>query len=432
MEKIYLNLKEINQSRSSGGHRTSDGWVNSYRIDIDYSFTSSSAEAILPLKACCVFEQIFAQYASSHDYENDRYGNVDEYCYITNIDISTFINELNLNQKKYEFIQASDSLEYDARTLVTNSRREEHKVSQIINHCNAELDRQIKTLKEDNRNKILCQTFPHIKSLIIEDQLDFKSKYEKLDIYPLDLLATHHEYELLITNILKYKNVPFEKFNEVYTLLTTGDIPYFEILNGTVAKLNKSQNHILSEFLREMEKRYRHDSYQSIISSIPLTPSCLEGLCNLFGHLLLEVGVNKCYEMIDWHEYSSLPQNKRSVFSFHSRYLFPYFFIALLAEANDSSKESLFDKYKYNSGFNDIPLIFDARGVYFKRLIPFFKKITQNREAIKLLGLILHTSNIEQYTRDQIKNREILSCKSNLEMCNVFVEAILHKFISNE
>lgn len=432
MEKIYLNLKETNQCRRSGGHRTSNGWVNSYKIDVDYSLTSSTRNALLPLKTCSVFERIFAQYSGSHDYDNDRYGYIDEYCNVKNIDISTFINELNVGQRKYEFIQSSDSLEYDAWTLVINSRKEDSNTTQIINQCNAELERHIKILQEGNRKKILELTYPHIKNLIIEDQLDFLSKYENLDSYPLDLLATHHEYDLLITNILKYKNVPFEDFNEVYTLLTTGVISYFDILNGTVEKLNNNENLILSEFLREMEKRYRHDNYQSIISSFPLTPSRLEGLCNLFGHLLIEVGVNRCYEMIDWWKFSSLPENQRSVFSFHSRYLFPYYIIALLADDTNLTQDSFFDKYKYNSGFNDIPLIFDERGIYFKKLIPYFKKIIQNLEAINILSLILHTSNIEQYVRDQIRNREIISCKNNLEMCKVFVEKTLNKFISNE
>lgn len=432
MEKIYLNLTETKQCHSSGGHRTSDGWVNSYRIDIDYSLTSSCKDVLLPLKACCIFERFLSQYSGSHDYDNDRYGSVDEYCYVRHIDISNFINELNLIQNKYEFLQASESLKFDAWSFLINSRKEDSNASQIINHCNADLKRQIKILQDNNRNKILNLTFPHIKNLILEDQLDFFSKYEKLDIYPLDLLATNKEYDLLITNILKYKNVPYENFSEVYTLLTTGDIPYFDIVNGTVAKLNNNQNLILTEFLKKMEKRYRHDDYQSILPSLPSNPSYLEGLCNLYGHLLKEVGVNKCYDMIDRRKYSSLPENQRSVFSFHSRYLFPYFIIALLAEDNIGTNESFFNKYQYNSGFNDVPLILDARGIYFKKLTPYFRKIIQNHEAVKILSLILHTSNMEQYVRDQIKNQEILYSKSNLEKCNVLVETLLQKFISTQ
>ena len=151
----------------------------------------------------------------------------------------------------------------------------------------------------------------------------------------------------------------------------------------------------------------------------------------MYGHLLTEIGVHKCYTLIDWHVYSSLTSCQRSVFSFHSRYLFPYFIIALLAEGKNLSKESFFDKYQYQSGFNDIPLLFDMRSIYFNSLIPYFKKIVQNPNAIELLSLILQRSNIEQPTREQIKNREILSCRSDNETCKTFVLNTLHKFVAN-
>lgn len=429
MRKIYLNLKKTEICRCSGGHRSSDGWVNCYITDIDYSLTSSSADAMLPLKACSILDCFFAKYSGSHDYENDRYSCIDEYDHVSNIDIAALINDLNSAQCKYEFVQSTEPLEYNASWLVFRSRQDDIKAQQIINNCNAEVEQQIKALQKQNRAEILAQTFPHIKNLIIEDQLDFFSKYEKVDYYPLDLLAVNNEYDLLITNILKYKKPPFEKFNDVYTLLTTGAISYFDILKGTVPQLDESENLILSEFLIEIEKRYRHNSYDSILSSF--STSHLKGLCNLYGHLLDKSGINKCYAMIDWRENHSLPENQRSIFSFHSRYLFPYFIIVLLSEGN-IIKESFFDKYRYEAGFHDIPLILDKRSIYFKELIPYFKKIIQNQNAIEILALILHISNIEQYTRNQINNKELLSCKGNKEACIDFVKNTLQKFITAE
>ena len=429
MEKIYLNLKETKSCCRSSGHRTSDGWVNSYRVGTYYSLTSSSSDAMIPLKACCIFDLIFSKYASSYDFENDRYCNIDEYRHIHNVDISEQIKQLNEVQCKYEFIQTSESLEFDANMMIINSRREERKANQIINECNAELSRQIWVLQEKNNQVILAKIFPHIRNLIIEDQLDFFSKDEKTDKYPLDLLAINNEYELLITSILRYKKIPFEKFNEIYILLTTGTIPYLDIHNGTVQNLNESENHILSEFLKEMEKRYRHDNYNSIFSSF--SNSNIAGLCNLFGHLLTEIGVDKCFEMIDWWEYSELPENQRSVFSFHARYLFPYFIIVLLAEKEDLTEASFFEKYRYKSGFDDIPFILDRHGMYFNQLIPYFKKILQNPKAVKILACILHISNIQQYDRDRIKNQEILSCMSNEDKCVEFVKRTLQEFTHN-
>lgn len=430
MEKIFLNLKETDSCCGSGGHRTSDGWVHDYRVATVYSLTSSSSDAMIPLKACCIFDLIFSKYTSSSDFENDRYCNIDEYCHIRNVDISDQIKQLNEVQCKYEFIQTTESLEFDANIMIINSRREDSKANKIIHECNAELSRQIRVLQEKNRQVILAKIFPHIRNLIIEDQLDFFSKDEKTGKYPLDLLAINNEYELLITSILRYKKIPFEKFNEVYTLLTTGTIPYLDILNGTVKNLNDSENHVLSEFLRDMEKRYRHDNYDSILSSF--SNSNIAGLCNLFGHLLNRIGVDKCYEMINWWEYSELPENKKSVFSFHARYLFPYFIIVLLAVKDDLTATSFFEKYRYESGFNDIPFILDRHGIYFNQLIPYFKMILQNPNAVEILALILHRSNIEQYNRDRIKNREILSCMSNEGKCVEFIKKTLQEFISNE
>lgn len=191
MEKIYLNLTETNTCSRSGGHRTSDGWVNSYKVDIDYALTLSRGDVILPLNACCILQSIMAQYLGSHVYDNDRYGYIDEYCYIKNIDISTFINELNLAQKKYKFIPSSESLDFIAWSVVNKSRNEDGMVSNIVRLCNSELEEQIKNLEEDNRSKIITLTFPHIRNLIIEDQLDFLTKYEGVNSYPLDLLAIH-------------------------------------------------------------------------------------------------------------------------------------------------------------------------------------------------------------------------------------------------
>lgn len=431
MERIYLNLRIIESCRRSSGHRTSDGWVNSYTVSIDYYLTSSIVDAKLPLKACCIFDRFYIEHTSSNGYENDRYGYIDEYNHVNSIDISAFVKELNLSQSKYEFVQTSEIQKYNALQLLINSKCEDVRTSQIISHCNADLERQIKFLKEKNRKEILDQTFPHIKNLIMEDQLDFFSKYEKVNSYPLDLLALYNEYDLLISNILKYKKPPFDNFNDVYTLLTTGPISYFDIQKCTIPHLNKCNNLILFEFLREMEKKYRYDSYESIISTFPHSSSFLAGLCNLYGYLLTEIGVYKCYSMIDWHEYSSLPENQRPVFSFHTRYLFPYFIIALLAEEKELTKEIFFEKYRYQSGFDDIPLIFDARGIYFKNLIPYFKKILQNQNAIEILSILLQKSNIEQYAREQIRNRGILSCKSNKDACMAFVKKTLHSFVDS-
>lgn len=432
MEKIYLNLTETNKCYRSGGHRTSDGWVNSYKVDIDYSLTLSREDVILPLSACCILQSLMAQYSGSHEYDSDRYGYIDEYCYVNNIDISTFISELNLAQKKYQFIPSSEPLEFIAWSVVNKSRNEDSNVSNIVRMCNSELEKQIKNLEEDNRRKIITLTFPHIRNLIIEDQLDFLTKYEGVNSYPLDLLAIHQEYELLITNILKHKSPSYENPNEVYTLLTTGVISYFDILNGTVPHLDEKENLVLSGFLREMERKYRHENYQSIGSSFPLSPNHLVGLCNLYGHLLEDIDISKCYEMIDYWEYSSLPERQRSVFSFHSRYLFPYFIIALLAKEKDLNKDSFLERYKYNSGFDDIALIFDKCGVYFKNLIPYFKEIVNKQDAIDILCIILQHTNFDQYNRDRIKKREIFTCRSNFEKCKIFVENMLYKFISEE
>ncbi|MBD5332239.1 MAG: hypothetical protein HDR97_00610 [Bacteroides sp.] len=432
MEKIYLNLKKTDSCSDNGGHRTSDGWVHSFSIDTLYSLTSNSKEAKIPIAACKIFDRLFAKYTNSHESDNDRYYNVEAYIHTCNIDISEFIKELNDVQCKYEFIQATESLEFDVQILIFNSRREENKANQIINECNAQLARQIHVLQEKNKQEILDKIYPHVRNIILEDQLDFVSKYEKVESYPLDLLAIHQEYDHLVASILKYHNPPYEKFSKVYTLLTTGRFSYFDILNGTVPQLKKDENIILSEFLREMERRYRHDSYQSIMSSFPHSPSYFNGLCNLFGHLITVIGVDKCYEMIDWWEYSELPENERSVFSFHARYLFPYFIIVLLAEKEDLTETSFFEKYRYKSGFDDIPFILDRHGIYFPHLIPYFKQILQNSNATEILSLILHRSNIEQYDQGRIRNRELLSCKSNKDKCVEFVKKTLQDFTHNE
>lgn len=432
MEKIFLNLKKTDSCYGSGGHRTSDGWVHSFNIDTVYSLTSNSKEAKIPIAACKIFDRLFAKYTNSHESDNDRYYNVETYNHTCNIDISEFIKELNDIQCKYEFVQASESLEFDVQLLILNSRREENKANQIINECNAKLARQIHVLQEKNKAEILDKIYPHVRNLILEDQLDFVTKYEKVGSYPLDLLAIHQEYDLLIASILKYHNPPYEKFSKVYTLLTTGSFSYFDILNGTVPQLKKDENIILSEFLREMERRYRYDSYQSMMSSFPHSSSYLEGLCNLFGHLLSVIGVDKCYEMIDWWKYSELPENERSVFSFHARYLFPYFIIVFLAEEEDLEETSFFEKYRYASGFDDVLYIFDRRCNYISQLIPYFKIILQNPNAIEILGLILYISDISQSARNNIRIREILSCKNNKESCIDFVRKTLQQFITQE
>lgn len=433
MEKIYLNLRCTHSCWYEGGHRTSDGWVHGYSVTTEYSFTASSSDAKISLKACCVFDLIFQEYSNSHDYEDDRYqniDNIDSYCNVYDVDISAQIKQLNEVQHKYEFVQVSEPLEFDAKELIINSRREEDKVNQIIRNNNEELSKQIRFLQERNRKELLAKISPHIINLIKEDQLDLFSKDKNVNLYPMDILAINNEYELLIASILRYRDIPFEKFNEVYSLLTTGAIPYLDILNGTVKDLNKNENIILSEFLKEMEKRYRHESCD-YINSPSYSNTDITGLCNLFGHLLSEIGVDKCYEMIDWWENSGLPENQRSVFSFHSEYLFPYFIIVLLAEKKNLDKNSFFEKYRYEPGFSSIPFIFDQKGIYFNQLVPYFKKILQSPNAIEILSLILRESDIEFY-RDEVNNQEIFTCKNNKRACMGFVRRTLRSFIANE
>lgn len=270
MKKIYLNFRKTDCCRYTSGHRTSDGWVHSYSIDVDYSLTSSSEDDKITLNACHILDRFFAKYTSSHEYDSDRYYNIDEYNHVSNIDITALINELNEIQCKHEFVQTSDTQEYNAKQLLINSKREDANAHKIIINCNANLERQIKKLQEKNKEEIIVQAFPHIKNLIKENQIDFFSKYEIVDSYPLDLLAIHGEYELFISNIIKYRKPPFEKFSEVYTLLTTGSISYFDIINGSIPQLNKNESSILSAFLRELETRYRQESYKSIISFFQL------------------------------------------------------------------------------------------------------------------------------------------------------------------
>ncbi len=367
METIYLNFKRYSGTRVTGGHRSSNGWVTCWTDYVTHELTASAEDAKLPLESCSIIEDFLSRYPDKSEKDKDWGVYIDDVCNKEDLAVSELCKRLNDSQDLYQFREEKAAQPYKISALIENSRKEHQAALSEIATTRKELDKKIERLKSEYEGIMVRRLYPHLRNLIVNRQIDFRSHYAGLEYYPLDLIAISNDYDLLIESILRH-NPPCSKINEVYTLLTTGKYSYFDIKTRAVSQLTPEDNDRLFHFVYEMEYKYGRSYFgvnsYGIEQSFP--PKLLPGMTNLVTHLLL----NSEYE-----NYEKLVNS----YSFRDcKYRFDN--LLWLAYAADSK----WDKVSVNVIEGKL---FDSISFYDRRSwVPFLKRILRNEDAIHRLS----------------------------------------------
>ena len=366
METIYLNFKRYSGTRVTGGHRSSNGWVTSWVNYTTHVLTVSTGDARLPLESCSIIEDFLSRYPDSSEDDRDWGVYIEDVCNEETLDTSGLCKCLNDSQGLYLFKEEKTEQPYKMSALMENSRKEHEAALSAISATRKELDKKITRIRSEYEGIMVRRMYPHLRNLIDNRQIDFRSQYAGLDYYPLDLIAMNKDYDLLIECILRY-NTPCSKINEVYTLLTTGKYSYFDIKARSVSQLKPEENNRLSHFVYEMEHKYG-GSYSGVNSygieqSFP--PKLLPGMTNLVTHFLLNSEYEKYEKLVNSYRFSN--------YKYSFDYLLKFAYVA----------DSRWDKVSV--GFMEDVLfgpVFHDRS-----WVPFLKRILQNKDSIEKLSV---------------------------------------------
>ena len=396
MEKacIYLNFKKHSGTSIGSGHRSSNGWVTSWTDYVKYKLTINNINLRLPLTLCKTIQDFLLSY---QDYENSNQDwgvSVSEYNIEENINIVELIHKLNSSQNIIEFQESQISQPYDISTLLSDSLNEHNASLKIIDNTRFELNKKIYKLKADYKKLTVERLYPHFKTLLEHNQVDFFITYADLEYYPLDIIAINNDYDLLVSSIIKF-NPPFNSPNEIYIALSTGQYSYFEIKSGTIKCLSTIENKKLSTFINSLEREHGYSKYSNDGYS---SPALYKGMATLVRYFLLNKEYDNYDKLMENYIYSS---RKTGFYGFDKILKFAYISdsrwdkISLIRYCHDWDSDSRF--------ISDT--LFGAGVVYDSNWMPFLKRILDNEDAIEKLSLFYNnTTSVKDYIRGRIKN----------------------------
>lgn len=412
IQEIRLNFRKFTGTRVGSGHRSSNGWVSSWTDFTEYKLTVDRDDANLSLFECCQIKVFMSHYNNSYEEDQDWGVYIEDECFEENMDITSLLDILNKSQSNRRYFGVDEPQKYSIECLLQKSLSVYDQTIQIFRDINKQEVNAIAELKNYYQKLRLKQIYPNLVRLINQEQISLNEKFASTDLYPIDIIITNNDSELLIKIILeKYNNFKFTDINSLYSTLVTCSPSFYEqLISRNLPSFGQKEVDTLYNFVTDLELQYgkrtiEKNTFGNVQSKLPLKG----GMLRLVGHILSQ-GKFKEWEVIS---------ETRKAYNKCNFYC--YELVALIRVANltfERWDHLNFDNYYWEGGDYRFFSNFLYGGIaLFKGWLPFSELIIKNENLLRRLSAIFgyHANDKEPYEHLVDKFKSQIEMMKNLK-----------------